>query len=143
MEEDLGKLADQIRRNALGFLVIVLLLFPSSFSVLCIAPGGHVAIEDINALCCVSPVISLPSGSQLDAVFDGPGGCDNCTDLFLASNRSAVLTQSANLVASSPSDAECLDTYLSADISVSQCRSGKIGSIAVLIPVYSSIPLRC
>jgi len=123
--------------------VIVLLVFPSSSSVLCIAPGSHVAIEDINSLCCVSSDISRPSGSQPHNELSGPSSCNNCTDLFLASNGREVLPQSGNLSAAGQVDEVCLETCLSADISVSLRRSDKIGSAYSPVPVCSSVPLRC
>jgi hypothetical protein len=60
------------------------LLFPGSGSVLCIAPGTHIAIEAINAECCESPRISVPAAHPSNNPLDMTGNCENCVDLFLA-----------------------------------------------------------
>jgi hypothetical protein len=143
MKRGFGGLAGQIRGNALGLFVVVLLQVPGLSSVLCIAPGSHVAIEDITALCCVSSAISLPSSNHSDNGFDRPGSCKNCTDLFLASNGSGILPQSGNLRTAGPFDAECMEPCLSSDTSVLQGRSVKIWSTDVPISACSSLPLRC
>ena len=143
MQCDFRELAARSRNNAVAFIVIVLLLFPSSPSVLCVSPGNHVAFEDINALCYMSSGISDLSGRQPDTGFNGSGSCKNCTDFFLMSNGPGILSQSRKLAPTSSLADECLGTCLSAAISVSLCRSGIIGNIDTPISVYSSIPLRC
>ena len=82
MQCDFRELAARSRNNAVAFIVIVLLLFPSSPSVLCVSPGNHVAFEDINALCYMSSGISDLSGRQPDTGFNGSGSCKNCTDFL-------------------------------------------------------------
>ncbi len=140
MKKGLRGLTGQNWSSALGIFIIALLLFPSSPSVLCIAPGKHVAIEDANAPCCVSSAVSLRSTNQPNAGFDRPGGCNNCTDLFLASNGNGVLSLSAKVVTASQNDGECLDTCLSADLSA---LLGKIGSTDPLTQAPTPVPLRC
>jgi hypothetical protein len=138
-----GRSAEPISSKIFGLLVILLLLFPSSSSVLCIAPGNHIAIEDINALCCISPRTFLPSGSQPGRGLNGPIDCNNCTDIFLASNDDGVLSRSETLGAAGRFDAECIKTCFSADVSASLRTSGILGITDAPIPVCSSIPLRC
>ncbi len=136
-------LAGSNRSTALGIFVIALLLFPSSSSVLCIAPGNHVAIEDINAPCCVSSAISFPHSNQPDGGFDGQSSCNNCTDLLLASSGNGALPQSGKFVTCVQFNAECPDTCLSAEISASLWPSLTIGSTDFPIPASTSVPLRC
>jgi hypothetical protein len=141
-----GSLRDPEDRFAIDAAVVlaaILLILPSSTSVLCIAPGQHIAIEDINALCCFSSGISLSSGTQPGSGFSEPGSCHNCTDLFLASNGRGVPAQSGNLIIASLFDAECVEIYLPEDISLLLYGSSSIGSTTTPIPVCSSVPLRC
>jgi len=143
MNRDFGRFAGLTKSSALWLFLTVLLLFSGSSSVLCIAPGNHVAIENINALCCVSSGIFLPSGAQPGSGFSEPGSCHSCTDLFLVSNGRGVPAQSGNLIIASPFDAECVETCLPADIPLLLSGSAGIGSAPTPIPVCSSIPLRC
>ena len=143
MRKVFGGFAWQVTSNALAFFAMMVLLLPSSPSVLCIAPGSHIAVEDINALCCVSSAISPLSDIQPNSAFDKPGNCRNCTDIPLASNGNGVLSPSGSSAMANPLDAEFLDTTHTADLSASLNRSGQIGSPDAPVPIYPSIPLRC
>jgi hypothetical protein len=143
MKGDVRELAGRFRGNAVAVIAAFLLLFPSSASVLCIAPGGHIEIEDLNAPCCRSFGISTPAGCQPDNGFNTPGICHNCTDFFLTPNARGAVSESCDLAAANPFAAECLEDHLSADISLSPYRSGAVKNAAVTIPVFSSVPLRC
>ncbi len=128
---------------ALSLLIIALLLFPSSPSVLCIAPGNHVAIEDINAPCCLTSVMPAQPGNSQGGEYYKSDGCNNCTDLLLGANESGALPQLAKFVTSGQVDAECLATCLPAKDSSSPCRSGVPGRTDSPIPASASVPLRC
>jgi len=124
-------------------VAVIVLLFPSSAAVLCIAPGGHMAIEDLNAPCCAPFGVSAPAAYQPDNGFNAPGNCHNCTDFFLTPNGRGAVSESFNHAAASPLDAECPENHFSADISLSLWRSGAVKNTDVSIPVSSSVPLRC
>ncbi len=143
MKRGFRGLAGKKGTNALGILVLALLLFPSSSSVLCIAPGNHVAIEDINALCCAASAFSVPRSNQPNLGWDGQDSCNNCTDLFLAWDGNGALPQSGKFVTSAQVDAECPDTCLPADNSASVFPSRATGSTDSPIPASNSVPLRC
>jgi hypothetical protein len=129
--------------SALALLAMVLLLSPSSSSVLCIAPGSHIAVEDVNSLCCVSHTVSPSTGLRPNGAFEGPGSCDNCTDVFLALNGNGVLSQSGSSAIAKPIDAEFLDASLSSDLSASLSRSAQTANPDAPVLLYPSIPLRC
>ncbi|NLV29741.1 MAG: hypothetical protein GXY47_01190 [Acidobacteria bacterium] len=61
----------------------LLLALPTSFAVLCIAPGSHIAMEKPGEECCASG-----EHAQAGALFPGGGspsavGRPGCTDLYL------------------------------------------------------------
>jgi hypothetical protein len=124
-------------------VAVILLLLPSSPTVLCVAPGSHIEIEDMNAACCASSGISAPAVPQPDNGFNAPGYCKNCTDYFMTPNGRGALSESYNHAAASPLAAECLENHLSADTSLSLWRSDALTNIDAPIPVSSSVPLRC
>jgi hypothetical protein len=121
--------------NAFGIFIIALLLFPSSPSVLCIAPGSHVAIEDIGTLCCISYASSPLPDSRPDSTFEEPGSCNDCTDLLQPANGISELPKSGRFVTSIQIDAECLAPCLPAKIPALPFRSGLIGSTVSQIPI--------
>jgi len=57
-----------------------------SASVLCTAPGGHMAIEDIDAGCCSHGAASLPASGRQTISSDPAGDCDHCVDRPLCSS---------------------------------------------------------
>jgi hypothetical protein len=141
MKSAVGRLAGKSGCIALGMLVIALLLFPGSPSVLCISPGNHVAIEDVNALCCASFAFSSESGSRLVDGFEKTCGCNNCTDLFLGTNESGALLKSGKFTTRVQMDAACLGTCLSADGPSAPLQAPKMWSAD--LPNPASAPLRC
>ena len=142
MKRNSKELPDQFRGDATVILSILLLLFPVSASVLCIAPD-HIAVEDINARCCSSSGINDRGENQRDNEFAAAEDCHNCTDLLLSPNkRGAVLESYANVVPNSPADAY-LGNRIQADISSLPHRSGTIRTNATPIPIAASVPLRC
>jgi len=123
--------------------VFILLLFPGAPSILCIAPGSHVAIEELNSPCCASSEIRLQPGDQTHDEFAGPRDCNNCTDLFLASNGNGILSKPRELAASSPLAAKCLESCLPDDVSVPLWRWGGIANTGAQINGCAPVPLRC
>jgi len=143
MKGDIGKLGWRFWGHAAAFVAAILLLFPASFSILCIAPGGHMEIEAIGDACCPSPDISIPSGRQPDNGFNATDSCRDCTDFFIATNGQEAVRESYDRAAASPFAAESFENRLSVDIPLSLCRSSINKIIDPPIPVSSSIPLRC
>ena len=129
--------------DALLAFTVILLLFPSSGSALCIAPGGHVAIEDINAACCAHSTVNIRGENQPGNGLAAAGDCQNCTDLFLLPNtREAVLESRDTVAPNSPADAS-LSNHIPVDASSSPRRSAAIRKIDAPIAIPSSVPLRC
>ena len=124
-------------------IAIILLLLPVSTSVLCIGPGGHIEIEDINATCCASSDIDHESEQPPDNGLTAVGDCVNCTDLFLTSNeRGALLESYTNVVPNQISDA-CVSNHSTATISSSNHRSRMINGIDPPSVLTAFAPLRC
>lgn len=146
MKSGFRGLAEKDRSTAAGILITVLLLFPGSISVLCIAPGHHIAIEDINALCCApaaTAFVSSISGPMPNNALEIPADCNNCTDLFLVSDGSGILVQSGRSVIAGPFDAGLLDSSPPPDLSASLGRSDRSRSPDAPAPACPSVPLRC
>jgi hypothetical protein len=136
-------LSDSLRVDVTIGLAIILLLFPVSASVLCVGPGGHIAIEDINAPCCASSGINNRSEQQPDNGLTVVGDCNNCTDFFLMLNkRGALLEPYANVIPNSLSDA-CLINPIPGTISSSIHRSRMINEIEVPSTLTAFAPMRC
>jgi hypothetical protein len=125
------------------FIAAAVLLFPSTPTVLCVAPGGHVEIEDMDAPCCMNSGVSAPVGVQPDNGINAPGYCHNCTDYFLTPNgRGATSASNAHSVAASLAG-ECLENHISTESSPPLCRSDALARITETIPISPSAPLRC
>src|SRR5512135_2405218 len=121
----------------------ITLLFPGSVSVLCIAPGGHVAVEDINAACCARSPLTFQGRSQQVDGLAAPGGCQNCTDVFLAQSTRGAIPQSHYTVApDSPADSYS-KYHLPSDALFSSRRSLSIAGIVTRFAAAMSVPLRC
>jgi hypothetical protein len=134
---------DALRVDVTVGFAIILLIFPVSASVLCIEPGGHVAIEDINAACCAFSGANYQSEQQPDNGLSAVGDCINCTDYFLMQSKPGALLESyANAVPNSLADA-CLRNHIPATISSSMHRSRMINKTDVPSTLTASVPLRC
>jgi hypothetical protein len=143
MKRSFKSLPDSLSLDVTVGLAIILLLLPVSASVLCIGPGGHIEIEDINATCCASSDIHNRSEQQPDNGLTAVGDCINCTDFFLTPNeRGALLESYANVVPDSLADA-CLRNHIPATISSSIHRSRMINEIDVPSTLTAFAPLRC
>jgi hypothetical protein len=123
--------------------VLLLLLFPNSTSVLCIASGSHIAIEDINENCCASTIIPDQAVSHAQSELGLTGNCGDCTDVFMTLFGREAIPKSHCYAACSSQVGECLRNQLPAELSLSQFHQHAIGSIDRLNPSSSSLPLRC
>jgi hypothetical protein len=120
-------------------LAVIAIIRPASASVLCIAPGGHVAIEDADAGCCASPGLHSPVKSRI-ADETGPEGCGCCTDFVISPNGKAAVAPSGSYFAAPA----CLPgTSPGEDDTVAAVVRSMV-SLGGLIPVSPpSAPLRC
>jgi hypothetical protein len=135
--------AGQGRRNALVILAAAALLFPGYSSVLCIGPGGHVAIEDLNAACCASSRSYSAAGDLPDNGFAAALDCRNCIDLFITPNGPGTVTESFGNSGAVPLAEECFGDHLSALTPFGLSQPIASGDINGKAPISSSIPLRC
>jgi len=87
-------------KTDIGIMILaLLLLFPSSASVLCIEPGGHIAIEDVNAACCASSRVHSATRTQSGEELNPAGNCGHCTDLFITPYGRGAVLESCSFVA--------------------------------------------
>jgi len=125
------------------FVFVASLLIPNSTSLLCVAPSGHMEIENIGADCCAALDISPRAEGQPDNGFNAAGDCHNCIDFFIASYVQVVASKSHNQAAASPSADECPEIHRSIDVFPSLCRPVGITAHDRPISVPSSVPMRC
>ena len=121
---------------------LAFLLFPSSPSVLCIAPGGHVALEYMNAGCCEGSAFSDRSNHSTNG-FEEAGDCRNCTDLFVTLNASEAICDSTDHGALNSLTFETPWIHIRPIASPYACQlnlNTKAGMQDVISP---SLPLRC
>jgi len=142
MMRDFGELVVRFRGNALAVVAVIFLLFPGSASVLCIAPGGHVEIEALNATCCESSDIVSQNRNHQDDGISASGPCRNCIDLFMTPNSHGALLDSCNhaapdLLAHPALPDRVLPIFSSARQPGTDRRAG------ALARAFSSAPLRC
>jgi hypothetical protein len=136
-------ISDALRGKVTVCLTIILLLSPVSASVICIAPGGHIAIEDVNAACCASTGISDQNEKSPENGLATAVDCINCTDFFITPNeRGAFLVSYANAVPNSLASA-CVRNHTPGEISSSQRQSVTINKLDAQSAVTASSPLRC
>ena len=124
-------------------LAIIFLLFPSSASVLCIAPGGHLAVEDINAGCCAPSTANIRGENQPGNGFAAAGDCQNCTDLFLTPNTRGTVLESYDTVAPNSLADAYLRNHIPADTPSSPRLPATIRKVDAPIAINPSVPLRC
>jgi hypothetical protein len=135
--------AGRFRRNMMIAAAALLMLSPGSASVLCIAPGGHVAIEDLNAPCCESSHTSSPAKKQPLDRFAAAGDCNNCVDLLMTLNEWSVpIESSRNAFASAFIEIHFENDFSAFDTS-GLFLLGAFGNVNIPAAVSSSAPLRC
>jgi hypothetical protein len=123
--------------------VAILLLVPGFPSVLCVAPGGHTAIEPINDLCCASPSAIAQDSNPLVHELALSDDCRNCTDFLYISARGAVLASTAK-DRTVPQADECIGNPFPDDPHPSSSRTFLCnGNDKTPIPIASITPLRC
>ncbi len=131
------------RENAIAIVALILLLFPSSASVLCIGPGGHAAIEDIGSACCAGSLSAVRGDLCPHNGLAAAGDCRNCTDIFLTPNgRGGTLNSRSHFAPTSafgaiPVTHIAPDAFSSVRASAAQ---KKLNPSAVVPP---SVPLLC
>jgi hypothetical protein len=129
--------------DAMAILAVISLLLPPTASVLCIGPGGHMAIEEINAMCCASSGSSDHSENLQDYGFSEAGDCRDCTDLLLPPNRRGAVLESHNKAVPNSLTDHCLGNNIRADISVPLHRSATIEGGGAPSVFGAPVPLRC
>jgi hypothetical protein len=134
--------AGQVIRAEVVLAAILSLVSSGSVSVLCIAPGSHIAIEDINAPCCSSDRVPSIDAQDARHEFELTDSCERCTDLLIAGfGREAI----------HPSRCDFARDLLAREFlkdrapEISFSLSGQISTTAAneLAPVSSCPPLRC
>lgn len=144
MMRDIRVWVGQFGSNAAAFVAVILLMFPGSASVLCIAPGGHIAVEDINAPCCTHSAISSLDENRANNGIATAGDCQNCTDLFIAPDWRMAISKSSPHTAASILADECPANHFGADAFLPSFRSGTIVNLDTSPPpVAASVPMRC
>jgi hypothetical protein len=111
-----------------------------STSVVCTAPGGHMAIEDVDAGCCGHIAIFVPASSGQNRSFGSSGDCENCVDLLLCSNSQGAFSRS---VCSVPYLAEVFVGHLIPATFYSSGFDGDVQTTRSSAATRSVLPLRC
>jgi hypothetical protein len=133
----------RLNRKVIALIASIVMASPISASMLCIAPGEHVAVENLSAHCCASLEIpGYEQHSQNEAI-RAQDECLNCTDLPLLSNDPGTIRRCYDFSASTVfADEYCPDLFIAFTASqhllqktypkflISSCSS-------------SSVPLRC
>ena len=143
MKLPLKNAPDRWTGNAMIAVTILLLLLPGPSCVLCIAPGGHVEVEDIGAACCSHFTQGFRGEQKPENGYASAGDCQNCIDLFFeADSRPAVLASSKTITAHSPADAN-VKNRLQANMASLPYWSAVLKRMDAPIPISSPTPLRC
>jgi hypothetical protein len=136
------KQADKINRKssfavAAAAIALFAAIAPGSAAVLCIGPGGHIEIEDVNSGCCARSLILFSHDHS--QTMDAPAGhCGDCRDFLIATNGRAVAAKSCT------PPAEWQDSCYSDGALDFICRSqAGISNLHSLHPSRSPSPLRC
>jgi hypothetical protein len=140
---------DRVRRFAkqsLGKIIVLIaaiaLIPPVTPSVLCIAPGSHVAIEEFDSGCCASPYVFHHVQGQAEDALGVPGVCRDCTDYLISPTVSGPIPVS-QLDVLRVLAAECVGLFpLSIPSSCMPLEDARTG-IATSAPHDFAGPLRC
>ena len=147
LENDMnGDLRKRIRRLSSRMSVLsaaILLVLPASISMLCIAPGIHVAIEELNAPCSAHSAVSacgvrLP-GNDLDMT----GSSGNCTDILVLANERGAIPKFIGSASDGSPATECFGDSLPESAQPRVIRQSLFNDVDALPPVFPSVPLRC
>ena len=124
-------------------IAAILLVLPASVSMLCIAPGAHIAIEELNAPCGAYPAVSahgvrIPSNGTDIASSSG-----NCTDILVLANERGAIPKFIDGAAEESLAAECFGDDLPESASPRLLWQSMFSNNEASPPVSSSAPLRC
>ncbi len=133
--------AGQFSSKLIGILAVVALLFPSSASVLCVAPGLHVEEEDINASCPAASAAVVPAEHPSRDGFNA-AVAGHCIDIFLTPYSRGAVVESCGLPAPVPIVDQISDCNLPARASFLLTQSGTRGFLELVSP-FPPVPLRC
>jgi len=143
MKASIGEPRKVLSRNMLVFVAAILLVSPVSASVLCIAPGGHVAIEPLGAECCASSTFGAPKSNFSGNAMAATDGCQNCTDWLISSNECGAIPESCQLFAKALADEGFGNSHLANSLH-RLSRQGILDDIALsILNPFSVVPLRC
>jgi hypothetical protein len=141
MKDRVGRLAYQALGRIFVLIAAIALIPPVTPSVLCIAPGSHVAIEELDAGCCASPDVFRHMHGQVEDALGATGACRDCIDYLISPTVSGPIPES-------PLDvhrilaAECVSLYLPIPSSCMPLEDAPTG-IAASAPHDFAGPLRC
>jgi hypothetical protein len=143
MKRAISKFGQQFKRMMTAFVLVLLLQLPASTSLVCIAPGGHIAIESIGDTCCKSFESSIPIEAQSSRGLNMAGDCHNCTDFFITSHILMAASEShghakASLVAVARSQ-----NSDSTNVSPALCRLAGSFNNDKPVLISSAVPMRC
>jgi hypothetical protein len=125
---------------AVAVTAVITMLLPGSASVLCVAPGGHVAIENLDSDCCAHIALPLTYEGPETPALDLPGDCGNCADYILTPNGLEPCRASSSRI----SCGECFEyCLLPADPFYPTSGSSADSDISAPVPIFCLLPLRC
>lgn len=125
-------------------IAVLLFISPNSPYVLCVSPTGHVAVESVAGLCCLSSdAATMPATHDLLSFEQGASSdeCRGCIDL--------LITQYALSAVACASTTDCPVGECAADrLTVNACfpaaREARLPRMmAASVAISPSAPLRC
>jgi hypothetical protein len=143
MKQKKKKLMGRLSSSVIACLSVILLIPPVSTSMLCIAPGGHVAIEDVNSPCCTSSAFAASLGRNPSCMSNGDQDCRNCTDLFISQADRGAIPESHFCPTTGSNAEECFGARHLAIISSHRFVPSAFVGADVSPSISSSVPLRC
>jgi hypothetical protein len=120
----------------------IFLLPPVTPSVLCVAPGSHIAIEELSAGCCAPSSVSTHGHKSLEDALSTADECQDCTDYLISSIVGGPIFESS-MSAQRAVAAECFSPQpmaLTGPRFLSETAPLDIGAPSLHT---SAIPLRC
>jgi len=122
-------------------IAMALLTLPSSSAfILCTAPGGHMAIEDIDAGCCGHGSILHSASESQPAAFNSGEDCENCVDLLLCPNEQVAFSKAGSTLSN------LARAFTASPIPEDNSASVPHGTYPAMLPsgiTQSPSPLRC
>jgi hypothetical protein len=122
------------------FVILVTALLPSPALKICIAPGDHIALENVDSECCGFHGVPCPLEPHTQNLGELTGDCGDCTDIMLAFGQHELIQKSQ--IANGLPAVENPDVLPPADLFSSSLRQNK-ASGEVQNPNSSSLPLLC